>query len=368
MSHSTLTTPPDLAPPTPPSSTPSVIPHTPWARSVLLALGAAAAVVVVLLAFLWPTITSSVRDLPIAVTGDSAQTAQVEKQLETAGDGAFSVTTTASRDEAVRLIKSRELYGAIVLGSKPEVLTASAAGAAPAQIMSQLAANLQKQANAQAQAAVQKAIAAGTAPAGTTAPEITVTVTDVVPLPAGDPRGLGITAASFPLVLGGVLGGVLISLLVAGSWRRLVAVVVYSAAAGLGVAAIMQSWFGVLQGDFGLNALAIALSMFATAAFIVGMNALIGRAGIAVGAVLTMLVGNPLSAATQPVQFLAGPWGAIGQWFVPGASATLVRDLSYFPDADASFPWLVLVGWAAAGLIAMLAGHFRNQEVTEAAA
>lgn len=321
-----------------------------------------------LLAFLWPTITSSVKDLPIALTGGSAQIAQVETQLEKAGDGTFSVTTAASRDEAVRLITTREVYGAIVLGPKPEVLTAGAAGAAPAQIMTQLAATLQKQANAQAQAAVQKAIAAGAAPAGTTAPAITVTVTDIVPLASGDPRGLGIAAASFPLVLGGVLGGVLISLLVAGSWRRLVAVVVYSAASGLGVAAVMQGWFGALQGDVGLNALAIGLSMFATAAFIVGMNALIGRAGIAVGAVLTMLVGNPLSAATQPVQFLAGPWGAIGQWFVPGASATLVRDLSYFPAADASFPWLVLVGWAAAGLIPMLAGHFRNQGVTEAAA
>ena len=51
----TLTRPPqDAAPaalPTPP--------HTPWLRSVLLAIGAAAVVVVVLLAFLWPTITSS---------------------------------------------------------------------------------------------------------------------------------------------------------------------------------------------------------------------------------------------------------------------------------------------------------------------
>jgi hypothetical protein len=98
------------------------------------------------------------------------------------------------------------------------------------------------------------------------------------------------------------------------------------------------------------------------------MNALFGRVGIAVGAVLTVLVGNPLSAAAQPLQFLVGPWGAIGQWFVPGASVSLLRDLSYFPSADALFPWLVLLGWAAVGVVGMLAGHFRDQEVTEAAA
>ena len=247
-------------------------------------------------------------------------------------------------------------------------LAASANGAAVTQLMTQVAATLQKQANAQAAAAVQQAIAAGKAPAGTRPPTITVAVTDIVPLASTDARGLGLTAAAFPLVLGGMLGGVLISLLVAGSWRRLTAVAGYAVIGGLAIAGILQGWFGILQGDFWLNALAVGLSLFATAAFIVGMNALLGRAGIAVGAVLTVLVGNPISAAAQPLQFLVGPWGAVGQWFVPGASVTLLRDLSYFPDASSTFPWLVLLGWAAVGVVAMLAGHFRNQEVTEAAA
>lgn len=374
MSRSTLTPPEPVVPTSPASSASSAVPtsttgvpHTPWLRSVVLALGAAVAVLVVLLAFLWPTVTSEVKDLPIAVAGDSARAAQVETQLDSAADGAFDVTTVSSRADAVRLIRTRDVFGAIVLGEKPEVLTASANGAAVTQLLGQVAATLQKQANAQAAAAVQEAVAAGKAPAGTVAPTITVTVTDVVPLASTDARGLGLTAAAFPLVLGGMLGGVLISLLVAGSWRRLTAVVVYAVAGGLGVAAVLQGWFGILQGDFAANALAIGLSMFATAAFIVGMNALIGRAGIAVGAVLTVLVGNPISSAAQPLQFLVGPWGAIGQWFVPGASVTLLRDLSYFPDANAAGSWLVLLGWAAVGLIGMLAGHFRNQRVVAAA-
>ncbi|MGH1549135.1 ABC transporter permease [Leifsonia poae] len=348
--------------------TPTQPPHTPWLRSVLLAIGAAAAVVVVLLAFLWPTITSSVKDLPIAIAGDSTAVSAVEKQLDTAAHGAFDTTTVATRDEAVDLIRSRDVYGAIVLGDQPEVLTASANGAAVSQILGQVATRIQASAQQQADAAVQQAIAAGRAPAGTQAPTITVKVTDVVPLASTDSRGLGLTSSAFPLVLGGMLGGVLISILVAGSWRRLTAVAVYAVTVGLAVAGILQGWFGILQGGFWVNALAVSLSMFATASFIVGMNALLGRVGIAVGAVLTVLVGNPLSSAAQPLQFLVGPWGEIGQWFVPGASVTLLRDLSYFPDADATFPWLVLLGWAAAGVAAMLAGHFRNQEVTEAAA
>ncbi|MFF1635117.1 ABC transporter permease [Leifsonia sp. NPDC058248] len=341
--------------------------HTPWRRAVALAIGAAAAVALVLIAFVWPTITSSVKDVPIAVAGTSAQVATVEKALDQAASGAFDVTAVSSRSQAVDRIRTRDVYGAIVLGDKPEVLTASANGLAVSQILNQIAGQLQTQANAQAAAATQQAIAAGQAPAGTVPPTITVGVTDVVPLASTDARGLGLTAASFPLVLGGLLGGILISLLVAGVWRRLAAVTTYAVVGGLGIVAIMQGWFGVLQGSYWVNALAVGLAMFATASFIVGMNALIGRAGIAVGSVVTMLVGNPLSSAAQPLQFTVAPWGAVGQWFVPGASSTLVRDLSYFPQADTTFPWLVLAGWSLFGVLAMLLGHFRNQVVVEAA-
>ncbi|WP_426624874.1 ABC transporter permease [Leifsonia sp. McL0607] len=350
-----------------PASTPPVA-HTPWGRAIALAVGAAAVVVVILLAFLWPTVTSTVKDLPIGIAGPSAQVTAVEKQLDRAADGAFAVTSYSNRQTAVDAIQKRDVYGAIVLGDTPEVLTASANGAAVSQILNQVATTLQAQANAQAAAAVEQAIAAGRAPVGAKPPTITVKVTDIVPLASSDSRGLGLAASAFPLVLGGMLGGVLISLLVAGSWRRLITVVLYSVAGGLAVTGILQGWFGILQGDFWLNALAVGLSMFATAAFVVGMNALFGRVGIAIGAVLTVLVGNPISAAAQPLQFLVGPWGAIGQWFVPGASVSLLRDLSYFPSADALLPWLVLLGWAAVGVVGMLAGHFRNQEVTEAAA
>ena len=338
-------------------------PHTAWGRAVGIAIAAAVVVVAILIAFVWPIITSSVKDMPIAVAGSAEQVATVTSALDKNANGVFSVTKVADRAAAIDLIKTRDVYGAVVVGDRPEVLTASANGAATSQILGQLAVQLQAQANQQAAAAVEQAIAAGQAPAGTKPPTITVAVTDVVPLTSGDPRGLGLTAASFPLVLGGIIGGVLISLLVVGPWRRLVSVVVYGLVAGFSVVGIMQGWFGVLQGNYWINGLAVSLAMAATVSLIVGMNALIGRAGIAVGAVITMLIGNPLSSAAQPIQFTVAPWGAVGQWFVPGAASTLVRDLSYFPDANATFPWLVLAGWTVLGTIAMVAGHFRNQQV-----
>ena len=70
-----------------------------------------------------------------------------------------------------------------------------------------------------------------------------------------------------------------------------------------------------------------------------------------------MLFAVPLASAATPVEFLPTPWGAVGQWFPPGAAATLLRDLSYFPAADSVFPWLVLAGWAVAGVLLALAGR-----------
>jgi hypothetical protein len=89
----------------------------------------------------------------------------------------------------------------------------------------------------------------------------------------------------------------------------------------------------------------------------------LGNAGVAVGSIVTMLIGNPLASSATPVQFLPEPWGAVGQWLVPGASTTLLRDLSYFPDASTLLPWLILAGWSALGVVLSLVGHFRSREI-----
>ena len=82
--------------------------------------------------------------------------------------------------------------------------------------------------------------------------------------------------------------------------------------------------------------------MTATAAFIIGMNAVFGRAGSA--SRRSSPCSSPIrsSAAAVPVQFLPEPWGQIGQYFVPGAASNLLRSLSYFPDAATAMQWAIL--------------------------
>ncbi|HEY4226120.1 MAG TPA: ABC transporter permease [Pseudolysinimonas sp.] len=331
-----------------------VAPLTPWRRAIGVSVGLAAVIVVVVLAFIWPNVTASAKNVPIVVAGPSATTAPLVSQLTTATDGAFAIDTVATRADAVKLIKERKAYGAIVVeGTAPEVLTASAANAAISQSLGTLATQLQTQlqAGADAQAAA----------AGITAPTITVKVTDVVPLASTDPRGIGITSAAFPLVLGGMIGGVGLTLSIRGAARRLLGVTVYAVVGGLALSAILGSWLGLVLGNYFVLAGAFALAIAGISATIVGAAAVIGSAGLAVGPVLFLLFANPISSAATPKEFLTGPWGDIGQWFPPGAGVTLLRDISYFPDANATFPWLVLVGWTVLGYLLGALGHFRNR-------
>ncbi|MBN9612757.1 MAG: hypothetical protein J0H64_04755 [Actinobacteria bacterium] len=310
---------------------------TPWLRSGVVGIALAALVTVIVLAFSWPSVTSEPRGIRVAVAGPEQAVTQLEQALSAKADSPLDLSTVKDRATAVTEIEQREVYGAIVLGPKPEVLTASAASPAVSQLLTAMSAQLQAQ-------LAQQAAANGT-------PAPTVTTTDVVPLLDADPRGAGIVAAAFPLVIGGMLGGIAISLSVHGARRRALALLVYSAVAGLAVAGVMQGWFGVLAGNYLANAGAFALSLLAIGATIVGAATLVGRVGIAIGPILFLLVANPISSAAAPKEFLPGSWGEAGQWFPPGAGATLIRNLSYFPDASSTFPWLVLIVWAAGGLL-----------------
>ncbi len=325
-------------------------PHSPWARVAGLGVALSFVVALVVLAFSWPGVTAEPRDLPIAVTGPAEAVAGVEAALASQAEGAFLLEEVADRDAAVAAIEAREAYGALVLGTAPEVLTASAASPIVAQQLAALAGGLEER--------LQQAIAAQV-PAGAPVPDITVTVTDVVPLVDADPRGTGLIAAAFPLVLGGLIGGAGLTIALVGVVRRLVGLAVYAVVAGTLVTLVLQTWLGVLPGPFVLDAAVFAAALVAIGAPIIGSAAVFGRPGLAIGPVLFLLIANPISSASTPVEFLPAPWGAVGQWFPPGAGATLLRDSAYFPAANTLQPWLVLAGWTALGVVLALVGRSR---------
>jgi CheY-like chemotaxis protein len=296
---------------------------------------------VLLIAFAWPAARSEPRDVPLAVVGPEPAVAQVAKGLEQTMPGGFELTAVPDRAAAVQKIEDRDVYGAIVLDQQqPEVLTASAGGPAVAQILTQMATRL--------------------------SPEAPAKVTDVVPLPADDPRGAGLAAGALPLVLGGIIAAALLTQLVGSGAKRMVGAVAFAITGGLALAAVLQFWLGSFEGSYLANAGVIALSIAAVSLTLLGLEWLLGRPGLALGAAVMMLLGNPLSGLTSAPEMLPSGWGALGQLLPPGAAGTALRSVSFFDGAGAAGPFVVLSCWLLAGLTLCGLGALRSQRVVHA--
>jgi hypothetical protein len=283
-------------------------------------------------AFAWPASRIAPRDLPLGVAGPPAAAAQVERRLER-HEGAFEIHRYADEAAARDAIEDRNVYGAVVATPQgAELLTASAAGPVVAQFLQE--------------AVAQQAAAGGTQ----------VKTVDVVPTPAGDPRGAVLNAAALPLALAGIAAGALVTLLGLRGFRAVTALLGASALVGAIAAGIAHSWLGALGGDWWTEASVLGLSTLAVGGAVAGLAALLGTAGIGIGAAMVMLLGNPFSGATSAPQMLPEPAGAIGQWLPPGAGTTLLRSVSFFDGAAATGPALTLTWWAVLGLCAVLLG------------
>jgi hypothetical protein len=251
-------------------------------------------------------------------------------------EGAFEVHRYDDEAAARAAVEDRVVYGAVVAGPEgTKLLTASGAGAVVAQLL--------------------KEAVTAQAPAGTQ-----VQVTDVAPLPSGDPRGTALAASALPLALAGVAAGALVTMAGLRGARAAATLLGASVLVGITATAITHSWLGVLQGDWWAEAAALSLTVAAPGATVAGFAALLGTPGIGLGALLMVLLGNPFSGAASAPELLPEPVGALGQWLPPGAGATLLRSVAYFDGRGAAAPLLTLSVWAALGLVAVLAGGRRR--------
>lgn len=312
---------------------------TPWGKALGIAVGLAVLVGALVTAFAWPASETRPRDVPLAVVGPPEAVAEVDQRLSSAVPGAFDVEPATDPGAARELIRDREVYGAIVLdpAGPPQVLTASAASPAVAQLLQNVAAQFAQQAG------------------GAPGPQ----VEDVVPLPDDDPRGAGFAAAALPMTLGGLLVGVGMALAVAGPWRVLGGALVAVAGIGLLAALVAQVWLRSLEGNYWANAGVIALTVAAISITLIGLYVALGRPGVGLGALVMLLLGNPLSGVPSAPEMLPDGWGAFGQLLPPGAGGTLLRSTSFFDGAAAGGPLLVLAAWVAGGLVLAVLGRRR---------
>jgi len=292
--------------------------HRPPAAAILVV---PLVVALVLALFAWPSSRLEPRDLPIAVAGAPAAADAVEHEL-TAQEGAFDVHRYGTEAEAREAIEDREVYGAFVASpAAPKVLTSSAGSPAVAQLLTHAAAEQDAQ------------------------------IEDVVTTPKA---GSGLGSTVLPLVLAGVLTGILASLAVTRGSARAGLTIAGSVLAGLAAALVADTWLGIVEGDWLVNAGAFALTFLAIAAAMAGLYSLFGKAGLGIGALLMIFVGNPFSAAATAPELLPQPVGGLGQLMPPGAGANLLRSTGFFDGAGSAEHVAVLAVWAALGLAAML--------------
>jgi len=305
---------------------------TPVTLGVLIAIVVVAIQALLVPLFAGPAANLAPRDLPIAVAGPPPATTQLAAQLRAGHPGAFEVQTVADAAAADEAIKTREVYGAIVLTpAGPELHVASAAGPAVSTLLTQAAAGL---GNGQPMA-----------------------VRDVVAMDPDDPRGTGFGAAFLPLAITAMLAGMLIFLLVRTRGARLAALGTFAVLAGLGGAAVQQYWLGILPSDYLTNAGVIGLAALAIAGTITGLGAVFDRAGLALGAIVVFLVGNALSGVASAPELLPQPWGEFGQWLPIGAGGTLLRSAAYFDGHGGLVAAGVLSAYALVGLILVVTGR-----------
>ena len=132
-------------------------------------------------------------------------------------------------------------------------------------------------------------------------------------------------------------------------WTRFVAAVAFAPLAGVSIAALLRYPLGSIDANFWGVAGGLTLSILAAVLTMLGLGSLFGKAGLAVGALLALLVGNPLSGLASAPEMLPGGWGTVGQLLPQGAAATLLRSTAYFSGAGAGTAILVLTCWASVG-------------------
>lgn len=312
----------------------------------------AAGVVVVLIlalsvffiAFALPAVKSKPHQVPVGVVASPTIATELATSLERSAPGGFTVTSYPDQTALRGAIRSRDVYGGFVFGGDgPTLLIATGGSPAVAQSLMAIGATMSQKAGAPPR------------------------VEDLAPLPPGDPRGVGLVAAALPLTLAGLLPAVVLILLFPGAvWLRLGATVAFAAVAAVVIAALLRYVFGSIDSAFWAVTAGLFVGILATALAMLGLGSLFGRIGLAIGAGVAILLGNPLSAMGGAPELLPGGWGAFGQLLPQGATATLLRSTAYFPAVDSSTALgaiIVLACWAMAGLLATVVAGIRQPDV-----
>lgn len=301
-------------------------------------------IAIVALAFALPAARTAPHNVPIGAAGPQAASGQVAATMEQQAPGAFSFTYYPGADALREAIRNRDVYGGIALGPDgPTLMIATGGSPMIAQMLTQIGSGIAQKTGAQ------------------------LHVEDLAPPSADDPRGAGLAASALPITLAGLLPAIaLMFALKREVWTRFAAAVIFSGVAGLSIAALLRWVLGSVEANFWGVTGALTLGVLATGLTLLGLGSLFGRVGLALGAVLALLLGNPLSGLNSAPELLPSGWGQFGQFLPQGANATLLRSAAFFDGAGGAVPVIVLTCWAAVGVTLIVLAALRQRRMRPA--
>src|SRR5881409_1582687 len=276
---------------------------------------------VTLIGLIGPAIKSpSPHDIPVGLVGPAPATQQIATAFATNAPGAFQFTTYGTETDARAAIDARDIDGALVLGSGgPHLIIAGAAGdGATGVITGAFSGVFQSQGQ-------------------------TIAVETVHPFASGDPHGLILFFVILAVLVSTLIAQALAGLRRGVSFAERLALVVVYAIVAAPVAMGVATW---IAGDYGSGfwtaTALVALGSAAIGAVVAGAAALLGRPGVALAALVAVLIDLVCSGGPIGSQLLPDAY----RWLAPGMPAgqlfSGIRGALYFESAGVSTPVTVL--------------------------
>jgi hypothetical protein len=269
-------------------------------------------------------------DIPVGIAAPPPVAQQLTQGFATAAPGAFVFTTYASEADARAAIDNRDVVAALVVEQTgPRLIVAGAAG---------------------------DAIAGGVTTAFTNAfraqgAELSVEV--VHPFGAGDPHGIIMFFLVLATLISSVVAGALAVLAAPDRpWTTQLAIVVtYAISAGI-VGVLATAWLvdGFGNGLWAAMALVTLLSL-AVGAVTAACAWLMGPAGVALGALVVVLLGLVSSGGPLGSEFLPDAYRAIAPWLPVAPASSALRGALFFDGAGVIGPIGLLSAWALIGIV-----------------
>jgi hypothetical protein len=141
---------------------------------------------------------------------------------------------------------------------------------------------------------------------------------------------------------------------------RLVAVVPYALASGLGGAIIVDPVLGAVTGHFAaLWGLGVLL-VYAAAAVTLAFQVLAGVLGIGLTVLVFVVLGNPSAGGAYQPSVLPPFWRALSGALPNGAGTAAVRSIVYFHGHGIVGNLLTICAWLVGGVVVALLASLRH--------